>query len=59
MEFNNAGLLMLRYALPNNEKVRASNRVLLPDPFLPMMRVLLFEFKLYSVKVFPDDRKFL
>ena len=39
------GLLILRNGLPNREKVRASKIVLLPAPFVPIIKLVEFRVK--------------
>jgi hypothetical protein len=49
---------MLRNGLPNNEKHNASNIVLLPSPFFPMMSVVLDLFNNILFGLLPVDKKF-
>ena len=46
------GLLILRKGFPNKPKVIASRSVLLPEPFLPMISVLVDLFRSISIKLF-------
>jgi hypothetical protein len=51
--------LTLRNGLLYKAKESASKIVLLPAPFSPTMRVVLFLFNSTSVKLLPVERKFL
>ena len=49
---------MFLYGLLNRANVKASKRVLFPDPFSPLINVVDVSVKDNSVKVFPVLRKF-
>jgi hypothetical protein len=49
---------MLRNGLPKSEKHNASKIVLLPSPFLPMIRVVVDLFNKTLFGEFPVDKKF-
>ena len=49
VELSNCDLLILRYGLENNTKVRASNTVLLPAPLLPDIKTVDFSWKSNSI----------
>jgi len=57
-EFINWALLIFLNGLPNKEKQSASRIVDLPEPFSPIIRVVLFLSNCISVKLLPVERKF-